>query len=61
MLILTLWLMAFHAVTVIGLGYEILYKSTLGRCYYYILSCSSLPSWLHCNKDKSKTHVSLHL
>ena len=38
MLILTLWLMAFHAVTVIGLGYEILYKSTLvGRCAELLL------------------------
>ena len=45
MLILTLWLMAFHAATVLGLGYEILFKSTLGRCAELLLSCSSLPSW----------------
>ena len=61
MMILILWFMDFHAVTVLGLGYEILFKSTLGRCAELLLSCSSLPSWLHCNKDKSKTHVSLHL
>ena len=37
MLILTLWFMAFHAVTVIGLAYDILYKSTLGRCAELLL------------------------
>ena len=32
MLILTLRLKAFHPVTLLDLGYEILFKSTLGRC-----------------------------
>ena len=45
MMILILWFMDFHAVTVLGLGYEILFKSTLGRCAELLLSCSSLPSW----------------
>ena len=47
MLILTLWCMAYHDVTVFGLGYDFLYKSNLGRGVLFLYSTLKMMRMIH--------------
>jgi hypothetical protein len=37
-MILDLWGISFHAVVVVGLGIDLLPKSVLGHCEYYVVN-----------------------